>query len=258
MNKKLIFFDMDGTLIDHRVNQVPKSTQEAIRQLKEQGHVCAIATGRCPSLLYGFDEQLGIQNIIASNGRYVKVGDNVIQNLTMPKERVLALTQHLESFEIGVAYQTADAYAAKSLFGDAHILFAQHYNEEVPKITPNFTGFDDVLQMIIYTKDALPDEVIKAFSDVRFTKSCDYGYDVTMGEGLKEVGVEKLCHYLGFSKEDTLAIGDGLNDISMFRHVGLSVAMGNAHKEVKEAADLVTESVDEDGIYNILKKLNLI
>lgn len=258
MQRKLIFFDMDGTLIDHAKNKIPSSTIEAVQQLQQAGHVCAIATGRCPSLFYGFDKLIGIDHIIASNGRYVRVQDHILHHQTMPEDSVKALTKTLEKHEIGIAFQTAEAYAAKSLFGDAHELFAKHYNEEVPEITHDFEHYDKVLQMIIYTKNPLPQEVINEFKDFTFTKSCDYGYDVTLGDGLKEVGVVRLRDWLGFKLEDTIAIGDGMNDVSMFHHVGLSIAMGNANPTVQAAATMVTQRVDEDGVYQAFKKLGMI
>lgn len=258
MNRKLIFFDMDGTLIDHAKNEIPSSTIETVKQLQQAGHVCAIATGRCPSLFYGFDKLIGIDHIIASNGRYVRVSDQVLHHQTMPEERVQALTKTLEEHEIGVAFQTADAYVAKALFGDAHELFAKHYNEEVPETSQHFEHYDKVLQMIIYTKNALPKEVIEGFKEFTFTKSCDFGYDVTLGDGLKEVGVIRLRDWLGFKFEDTIAIGDGMNDISMFHHVATSIAMGNANLTVQSAANMITQSVDQDGVYHAFKQLGMI
>lgn len=258
MKKKLIFLDMDGTLIDHAKNEIPASTKEAVKQLKEAGHVCAIATGRCPSLLYGFDKQLEIDHIIASNGRYVRVGNQILHHQTMPETRVKALTRVLEDHHIGMAFQTAEVYTAKALFGDAHILFAQHYNEEVPQVTEEFDHYDRVLQMIIYTKDPLPKVIMDEFADFTFTKSCAFGYDATMGEGMKEVGVKRLRDWLGFKFEDTIAIGDGMNDISMFEHVATSIAMGNALPKVQSAATMITQSVDQDGIFKAFETLGMI
>ncbi len=165
MTKKLIFIDMDGTLIDHKVNQIPRSALDAIRQLKEAGHVCAIATGRCPSLLYGFDQKADIDYVIASNGRYVRAYDEIIHLDTMPEERVRALSKVLLEHRIGFAFQTADRYVAKALFGDAHDKFATLFNEEVPILEPDYPDYDQVLQIIIYTEQALPRVILEAFED---------------------------------------------------------------------------------------------
>ena len=76
--------------------------------------------------------------------------------------------------------------------------------------------------------------------------------------GNKSVGIEKLLESFGISPQETMAFGDGGNDIGMLKYVGIGVAMGNAENEVKEAADYTTDAVDEDGIYNALKYFGVI
>ena len=70
----------------------------------------------------------------------------------------------------------------------------------------------------------------------------------------KGVAVEKLMKHLDIKKDKVICIGDSYNDLPMLRRVGLGVAMGNAQKEVKEAADFITDSNDEDGIVKVIKK----
>ena len=74
----------------------------------------------------------------------------------------------------------------------------------------------------------------------------------------KNVGIDKIIEYYSIDLSETIAFGDGGNDISMIKHAAIGVAMGNANDDVKEVADYVTDSVDEDGIYNALKHFNLI
>jgi hydroxymethylpyrimidine pyrophosphatase-like HAD family hydrolase len=74
----------------------------------------------------------------------------------------------------------------------------------------------------------------------------------------KSVGIDKFGEYFGFSIDETMAIGDGGNDVSMIRHAGTGVAMGNADEDVKRAADYVTTSVDDDGVGNALRHFGVI
>ncbi len=74
----------------------------------------------------------------------------------------------------------------------------------------------------------------------------------------KASGIDELLKMYDISLEETMGIGDGDNDIEMFRHCGIAVAMGNSPDFVKEAADHVTEDIDEDGLYNALKHFELI
>jgi hypothetical protein len=81
---------------------------------------------------------------------------------------------------------------------------------------------------------------------------------VTVAGINKASGMRILGDYLHISKEDMIAFGDGPNDIDMLSYAGIGVAMGNAGTAAKAAADMVTDRIDEDGIYNALQKLGII
>ena len=74
----------------------------------------------------------------------------------------------------------------------------------------------------------------------------------------KQVGIDVFCDYFGIDRANTMAFGDGGNDITMLKHVGIGVAMGNANPEVKEIADYITDDVDSDGIWNALKHFGIL
>ena len=82
--------------------------------------------------------------------------------------------------------------------------------------------------------------------------------DVMPLGGGKHIGIQKVLDYYGFTREECMAFGDGENDISMLRYVGLGVAMGNADAEVKAAADYVTTSTDDSGIARALRRFGVI
>jgi hypothetical protein len=82
--------------------------------------------------------------------------------------------------------------------------------------------------------------------------------DLIPADGGKSVGIQQLLEHFGLSQEETMAFGDGGNDIEMLQYVHLGVAMGNGTQNVKAAADYVTDSVDEDGIWNALVHFGLI
>ena len=78
--------------------------------------------------------------------------------------------------------------------------------------------------------------------------------DVTARGNTKQRGIDEIIRHFGIRLEDTIAFGDGGNDISMLRHAGIGIAMGNARDEVKAAARYVTDTVDEDGIAKAIQK----
>lgn len=82
--------------------------------------------------------------------------------------------------------------------------------------------------------------------------------DIIPATGSKEAGIRALIRHYGIAQDETMAFGDGGNDIEMLSYAGIGVAMGNASDEVKAAADFVTASVDEDGIYRAVSELNIL
>lgn len=82
--------------------------------------------------------------------------------------------------------------------------------------------------------------------------------DVIPRGSSKRVGIDKVLEYFGIALEESMAFGDGGNDISMLQHVGIGVAMGNAEGEVKRVADHVTSSVDDDGVIKALRHFGVL
>lgn len=74
----------------------------------------------------------------------------------------------------------------------------------------------------------------------------------------KGVGIDQFCNYHGFSLEETMAFGDGGNDLEMLRHAAIGIAMGNADDDVKQAADYVTNDVDDEGVFKALQHFGLV
>ena len=120
-------------------------------------------------------------------------------------------------------------------------------------------NYGDILQLNIFVDENkekyLIDNVLKNSQSSRWNKSFA---DVNSKYGGKEVGIDKIIEYYGIKLEETIAFGDGGNDINMIKHAHIGVAMGNANKEVKEIADYITDDVDNDGVYKALKHFNLI
>lgn len=258
MHKKLIFFDLDGTLISHSTNSVPPKTKLAIQKLQENGHIVAIATGRAPSLFYGIEKELGIDTYVASNGRYCIHQGHVVLNDPIPKEDVHQLVLLCEKEKIDLAFETSEDYVLNSENTELPKKFSDVFHLQHPKVRRQFHIGKDVHQMVMFYDQADFKKFGELFPNLNFSYSNQYGIDVNAKGGLKDIGIKALVDYLGVSIQDTIAFGDGFNDISMLKLCHIGVAMGNAHSEVKQAADFVTEHIDEDGVYHMLVRLNLI
>ena len=102
------------------------------------------------------------------------------------------------------------------------------------------------------------EELREQFPNLEFHISNEHGIDVNQKGGMKDIGVKEIVKYLSIDREDTIAIGDGNNDVSMIQFCGTGIAMGNAYESLKKAADIITDDIDNDGLYNVLVTLKLI
>lgn len=255
---KVVFLDLDGTVISHETNEVPESAKKAIKLLKENGHLPVIATGRVPCLFDGIEETLEIDTFIAANGRIVEHNGEVILNHIMDKTVVKAVVDMAYKNKIDVAFENRDNYVLNSNFTDLPQKFNDVFHIELPEVKHNFHLENDVHQIVLfYTKSDFK-RFEKDFPSLNFSYSNQYGIDVNTKGGMKDFGVKALLKHLNIPKEDAIAIGDGFNDISMIEYCGIGVAMGNAQQLVKEKADIIADRVENDGLFNVLKQLKLI
>ena len=110
--------------------------------------------------------------------------------------------------------------------------------------------------VVDYARHDIEQEFKAPYQDVlSIYRSAPFFIEVMAQNIDKAASLEKLCEYLGMTSEDMIAFGDGFNDISMIKFAGLGVAMGNAQDVVKEAANEITLSNDEEGIYETLKRV---
>lgn len=257
-DKKIIFFDLDGTLISHKSNSVPDSTKKALKLLKKNGHIIAIATGRVPALFYGIDDELEISTFVAANGRIAVHNDTLIYNDTIDKKVVERLVDMAFRNKIDIGFENNEEYVLNSRFTEFPNRFSDIFHLEYPDVKHNFHLSNDIHQMVLfYTKDDYKKFEID-FPSLSFNYSNEYGLDINEKGGLKDIGIKELLKHLNIDRRDAIAIGDGFNDISMIEYCEIGIAMGNAHQAVKDKANIVTDSVDNDGIYNVFKKLKMI
>ena len=258
MTKKLIFMDLDGTVLDHSTNSIPSSTKKAIKILQKNGHTVILSTGRCPSILYGVEKELNIDTYIAANGRYVIHNGEVLLNDSIDKDVVQKLVDMAYNSELDIAFESVTHYVLNSKFTKLSGAFSKVFNLHQPEVMHNYHLNNDILQMVLFYDKPDYKKFEKEFPTLSFHFSNEYGLDVNELGGMKDIGVKLLVEKLGYSYSDTIAIGDGFNDISMIEVVGTGIAMGNGNDELKRVADFVTDTISNDGFSKAFKKLNLI
>ena len=260
---KAYFFDIDGTLVSFKTHGIPRSTIEALHRIKEQNNLVIIATGRPKSIINNLDQldDLGlVDGYITMNGGYTYVGDKVLTSNPIPHEDmrdIISFTKQLGvtsvyMFENEEKYMVRESEQYKYIFYDLlNIAYIPCSDESIEEALADRTLF----QITAFISKEQESVLAQRLKGSAFTRWHPYFLDIIGKGNTKQKGIEAICKYFNIKKEDTFAFGDGGNDISMIQYAGTGIAMGNASDDVKAASDIVTDSVDDDGIFNALKKL---
>jgi len=253
----IIFFDVDGTLYNAD-KKIPDSAKQAIKAARNNGYEIAIATGRAPFMIRNILEELEIDTFVTFNGQYVVYKGEVIYTDSVPKDYLAKIIEFGHERNHPVVFMD-DKEMIASIEGHD---FIEHSINTLkypyPTSNPLFYEDNDVFQTLIFMEESDEQLYRDTFSEVKFVRWHPYSCDILPKDGSKARGIAKLLERIKIPIENSIAFGDGLNDVEMLCEVGTSVAMGNGCVQAKEVADLVTDHVDEDGIANALKRLNII
>ena len=265
MKKKVLVLDIDGTLTNSK-KEITPATLDAIGRMQRAGHVVVLASGRPTAGLRQITEKLGFAQsggyILSYNGgcvTYVPTGETVFKNL-LPDYVPQWMQAYALDHDLGMCtYLGTDmllgTQSTRYLEYEARIngLGIVHTESFEPHI---HTDFYKVLLSAMPTRAAEQEKRLahRFMNRLSIYRSEPYFIEVMPRGVNKASAIAGLLERLGLEREDTIACGDGLNDLSMIRYAGLGVAMGNAQPEVKAAADVVTLTNDEDGIVPIIEK----
>lgn len=262
---RLIALDLDGTTLDSSKQISEKNRNAIINAVKNGVHVC-IASGRAFDTLPSVVTEIpGIEYAITSNGAAVyEIRDKkCLRSYKLTAESVktiLELTKDMpvtyEAFIEGRAYAGSEYIHNPVKFGATKE--AIHYIQTTRTLIDDITGFirqhvNELDSMDIIVKDAdmkekVCDAIYKETQDVYITSSVKQLVEISYKDAGKKSGVKFLADRLGVSKEEIAAFGDADNDKDMIEYAGYGIAVANASISLKEKADYITLSNDEDGI----------
>lgn len=254
---KAAFFDVDGTLLSHKTRSVPESARRAVAQLRRQGVRCIVATGRQMQEM----EKLPIADMefdgyVTLNGQLVLDGEKKILFGTPLAGRAkdFLVQAFAEKTFPALLVEEEKVYLN---FEDERVRVLQEaISSPVPPLG-NYSG-RDIYQVCAYLNPEDECLVAPIAGECVMTRWAFGGMDIIAKGGGKITGIRRYLEDLGIRPWETIAFGDGENDIEMLRFAGIGVAMGNAWDTVKAAADYVTADIDEDGVAKALHHFGLI
>ena len=264
--KKVLILDIDGTLTNSK-KEITQKTLEALLKLQEDGHTIVIASGRPTHGVKWIADILQLDRfggyVLCFNGaRITNVKTNeVVYQQKFPKEYIPPLYEYAKAHHMGlVTYQDDTVIAATD--PDEHMEFEARLNRMQLKQVEDFTSYVDFdVNKCLFTAPvdvapALEKELAGMYDGKLSIYRSEPFFIEAMPPGVdKAASLEHLFQIIEVEKENTIACGDGFNDMSMIRYAGVGVAMANAREEVKQIADVVTSKTnDEDGLLEVIEQ----
>jgi Cof subfamily protein (haloacid dehalogenase superfamily) len=260
---KLLLADVDGTLVTQD-KVLTDAAINAVHELHDAGVIFAITSGRPPRGMAMLVDPLDISTpISAFNGGLIVDRElSVIEQRVLPGDLVVPVAELVEQFKLDVwLYSGADWYVPKQ--DGPHVAREAWTVKFEPKIMPGdgvrsltssvakLVGVSDDTDAVTKATEAVHDK----FGDhVTAAASQPYYLDVTHPLANKGEVAKYLAAKYNIDPDDIATIGDQPNDVLMFAHSGLSIAMGNASPEVKRAARRVTSSNENEGFANAVRR----
>lgn len=258
---KALFFDVDGTLVSFNTHKIPTSTVEALEEAKKRGVKLFIATGRPIQLLNNIPEVEHLMDgYILATGALCTYKGEVVREDLIPKAEVEALIDFCKQHSLPavvVGREDIQLINRDKRFEDIfrNLLNVTYNKFDVSMDEVINQGVLQITPFITEDEEDIIKPQLKSCASARWHPAfCD----INNSNADKANGIRAIAQKLGIDISETMAFGDGGNDISMLKAAGTSVAMGNALDKVKANASYVTTSVDEDGIANALRHFGII
>ena len=280
MTGKIIFLDVDGTLVDYE-GQIPASAVEAVQQARKNGHLVYVSTGRSRAEMPQDIWDIGLDGMIGGNGSYVEHHGEVVMHQLIPLEVEKRVVDWLQARGLEFYLESNNGLFASRNFREAARPVMRMYakgkglsEEEAKKLEA-----EDALHGLVYGGELYRDDLNKisfilnsyqdhvdskaAFPELKAGTWGGRGEHALFGDlGVKDItkahAIEVLLEHLGAKQADTIAFGDAKIDIPMLDYCAVGVAMGNGGAEILAMADMITDDVEADGLYHAFEKLGLI
>lgn len=254
---KVIFFDIDGTLVSHKTKSIPDSARAALKLLRNKGIKCVMCTGRhileideLPAHDLEFDAYITLVGQLTLDGEKRVLARHPFTPDEL--ERMVALFN-----EKRCPMQLVEEDGMYINFINDRVRQVQ---EEISTSLPPLGEYSgkDVYQVVCYADPAEAEALSPVTQGCYVTRWNAQAIDILPGGGGKIVGMKDYLKVIGADVSETMAFGDGENDMDMLRFAGIGVAMGNAVEAAKACADYVTDHIDRDGVEKALIHFGLI
>ena len=259
---KLVCTDIDGTILkpDYRFST---ATKDCMAKLAQKGVKVVLVTGRMHAAAKFIAEDLGLTTpVVAYQGGMIVENNNILYERNLPQKQACEIIEwarknnaHLNLYTDDVLYVENDNYVVKKYAGERYTKYQIKSFDELPKNRIHkllAINFEDAELVTTWRN-----EMNKKFPELYIVKSTPYFCEFSHPEASKYCAVKFLQNYWGIKEEETLCIGDQDNDIKLLEAAGRKVAMGNSSEGLKQIANHITDTVQNDGFVKAMQKFIL-
>lgn len=272
--KKIIFIDIDGTLLDAQIG-IPESAIQAIKQARKKGHKVFVCTGRAKSQVGSSIIDIGFDGSIFSAGSVVEVGEEMVHMDHIDASVVASIVKDLDHMGIGYILEGYECSYINQIAADYFSIL--HKDAYTFDESTSFLSMRNIKIIHAYDKSEVINKIslFPSHHDelVKFKTLYDTKFDFLVHENelpdlisaelilpgvSKATGMDVVLQYLDASLEQTISFGDSRNDMEMVQHAQIGICMGNGIEALKLIADHVTDTLQNDGIYKAFEKYGLL
>ncbi|MCD7808927.1 MAG: Cof-type HAD-IIB family hydrolase [Erysipelotrichaceae bacterium] len=261
---KLYFFDIDGTLIDctRGIFEIEDGVVKILDQLKSQSDDVFLATGRCKCFIVDGVMKYPFSGYVTCNGAYVEYQGKTIYKKLVSTEALKATHDICVERDMAYYFESNNYIYVLNKNNPKHLEFKEKWGMKDEVIVDDFdiNNIETYIGMIVINSKEDEEPMRNALSpyfNIQRHRN-EYSFDLTIKGESKAKGIKELVKGLNKDMKDTIAFGDGRNDIEMLEEVELGIAMGNSMVEAKQAAKYITNDIDDDGIMKALQYFSLI
>lgn len=263
MTKKIVFFDVDGTLLDEKTGTIPQRTITALERLRQKGHLAFINTGRPFSHINPAVKRLDFDGYVCACGAYIRHGSEVLFYKTLTPELCRRIVTLVRRCRLMVTYESLDGvyFDLTRPLGSPELRHRRQFAELGFNVDRSIDAPGFVFDKFVVWATA--DSDVQRFHQ-EATQDFEY---IDRGSGLfelspkgcsKATGIQLILERLQLPLASSYAIGDSPNDLTMLNYVPNSIAMGNSPPSLYDKVSFVTKNIDDNGIEHALTHFGLI